>query len=146
MDEPTNGLDPNGIIEIREVLKTLNRERGITIVISSHLLAEIEKMVTHLGIISRGRMVFQGELDELKEKQQQISSVALSVNDVAKALKIVAASHPSASIRSGKIILPSASSELIAVINRQLVLGGVDVWEIDVARDDLEAIFINLVQ
>ena len=146
LDEPTNGLDPNGIIEIREVLKTLNRERGVTIVISSHLLAEIEKLVTHLGIISRGRMVFQGELDELKQKQQQISSVALSVDDVAKALKIVATSHPSASIRSGKIVLPAASREAIAAINRQLVLGGVDVCEIDVARDDLEAIFMNLVQ
>ena len=146
LDEPTNGLDPNGIIEIREVLKTLNREQGVTIIISSHLLSEIEKLVTHLGIITRGRMVFQGELDELKRKQQQISSVALSVNDVAKALKIVAANHPSACVRSGKIVLPAASSEVIAMINRQLVLGGVDVSEIDVVRNDLEAIFMNLVQ
>jgi ABC-type multidrug transport system ATPase subunit len=146
LDEPTNGLDPNGIIEIREVLQTLNRQRGTTIIISSHLLAEIDKLVTHLGIISRGRLVFQGELEELKHKQQQISSVALSVSDIAKAWKMVEAIHPLASIRNGKIVLPATSSEAIASLNRQLVLDGVDVCEIDVVRNDLEAIFMNLVR
>jgi hypothetical protein len=70
----------------------------------------------------------------------------LSVTDVARALKIVSAHHPAASIRGGKIVLPAASSEVIAAINRQLVLDGVDVCEIDVVRNDLEAIFMNLVQ
>ena len=146
LDEPTNGLDPNGIIEIREVLKALNREMGVTIVISSHLLSEIERLVTHLGIISRGRMVFQGELEELKRKEQQISSVALSVSDVALALKIVSATQPSARIDGGKIVLSAASPDFIATLNRQLVMNGVDVCEIDVVRNDLEAIFMNLVQ
>lgn len=62
LDEPTNGLDPSGIIETRELLKKLNAEQNITIVISSHLLAEIEKLVTHVGIINRGKMLFQGPL------------------------------------------------------------------------------------
>jgi lantibiotic transport system ATP-binding protein len=127
-------------------LQTLNRQRGTTIIISSHLLGEIDKLVTHLGIISRGRLVFQGELEELKHKQQQISSVALSVSDLATAWKMVEATHPLASIRSGKIVLPATSSEAIASLNRQLVLAGVDVCEIDVVRDDLEAIFMNLVR
>jgi ABC-type multidrug transport system ATPase subunit len=62
LDEPTNGLDPHGILEIRDLLITLNREHGTTIVVSSHLLSEVERLVTHAGIISRGEMKFQGPL------------------------------------------------------------------------------------
>jgi len=66
LDEPTNGLDPGGMIEIRELLQQLNREQGVTILLSSHLLSEMEKLVTHTGIIHRGRLLFQGSLDELR--------------------------------------------------------------------------------
>ncbi|MBN9385281.1 MAG: ATP-binding cassette domain-containing protein [Chitinophagaceae bacterium] len=65
LDEPTNGLDPHGIIDIRELLKTLNREEGITILVSSHLLSEVEKLATHMGIIHHGSMVYQGTLHGL---------------------------------------------------------------------------------
>ena len=64
LDEPTNGLDPEGIIEMRELLKTLNK-RGVTILLSSHLLGEMEKLITHTGIIHQGQLLFQGTLDEL---------------------------------------------------------------------------------
>src|SRR6187549_640680 len=60
LDEPANGLDPAGIIELRELIKTLNKTHGMTILISSHLLAEVEKIVTHIGIIFKGKMLFQG--------------------------------------------------------------------------------------
>lgn len=69
LDEPTNGLDPNGMIEMRELLRTLNREEKMTILISSHLLSEIAKLVTHVGIINKGRLVFQDTLDELLKKK-----------------------------------------------------------------------------
>jgi ABC-2 type transport system ATP-binding protein len=66
LDEPTNGLDPSGIIAMRELLRSLNKQQGITIVISSHLLSEISRLVTHAGVISKGSLVFQGTIAELK--------------------------------------------------------------------------------
>lgn len=67
LDEPTNGLDPIGIKEIRELLQNLNREYGTTIFLSSHILNEVEKLVTHIGIINKGKLAFQGTLAELYE-------------------------------------------------------------------------------
>jgi lantibiotic transport system ATP-binding protein len=68
LDEPANGLDPHGIIEIRRLLQGLN-SRGTSILVSSHLLAEVEKLVTHLGIIDRGRIVFEGTPAELAARR-----------------------------------------------------------------------------
>jgi len=65
LDEPTNGLDPEGIIEMRELFRTLNSQ-GVTILLSSHLLAEMEKLITHAGIIHKGQLLFQGTLEELR--------------------------------------------------------------------------------
>src|SRR5688572_4393934 len=65
LDEPTNGLDPHGILEVRDLLTRLNRDHGMTILVSSHILSEIEKLVTHVGIIHRGVLMFQGTLSEI---------------------------------------------------------------------------------
>lgn len=69
LDEPTNGLDPAGIREIRTLLVGLSRSHGKTIFISSHLLAEMEKMVTHVAIINAGHLLFQGSIDQLRADQ-----------------------------------------------------------------------------
>lgn len=66
LDEPVNGLDPTGMIEIRELLVRINKEKGTTIFISSHLLGEIEKMCTHVGIIAKGEIKFEGSMSELR--------------------------------------------------------------------------------
>lgn len=72
LDEPTNGLDPSGIIEIRELIKSLPKDYGITILISSHILSEIELMATHVGIINKGSLLFQGSMNDLREKQKVV--------------------------------------------------------------------------
>ncbi|MBA3961723.1 MAG: ABC transporter ATP-binding protein [Chthoniobacterales bacterium] len=145
LDEPTNGLDPHGMIEIRELLATLNRERGVTIVVSSHLLAEIEKLATHLGIIHRGEVVFQGTMDDLREQRQQVAAVCFSTINDEKALGIISRHIPGARRENGKIVVPPISDEQIARVNQALVEGRVDVHQIAVRRNDLETVFMNLV-
>jgi lantibiotic transport system ATP-binding protein len=145
LDEPTNGLDPNGIIEIRELLQRLNHDNGITIVISSHLLSEIERLVSHIGIINKGTLMFQGTLGDLKEKQQQSVSVVFETGDPAMTREVIERNMLSGDFRDGRCILPAISRETVAEINRQLVVSGVDVFEVNVVKNDLERIFMDMI-
>jgi ABC-type multidrug transport system ATPase subunit len=145
LDEPTNGLDPNGIIEMRELLKTLNREQGTTILVSSHLLAEIEKLVTHLGIIHQGELIFQGTLDALKHKQQQTLHVVLETGDPAAAMRLLLDAGLEALFTDGCIRLPAMTKTEIAAMNRTLVSAGIEVYAIRPVQNDLESIFIDLI-
>jgi ABC-2 type transport system ATP-binding protein len=145
LDEPTNGLDPNGIVEMRQLLARLNGESNVTIIVSSHLLAEIERLVTHVGIINRGRMVFQGTMSELKAKQEQILSVCIDTDDNDRALPLVAQLRPEARISDGKIALPPMSNAELGRINGHLVANGFSVHELRLVRNDLETIFMELV-
>lgn len=146
LDEPTNGLDPNGILEIRELLQNLNVNHGITILISSHLLSEIEKLVTHVGIINRGVILFQGTLAELMKKRQQNSYTVFETNDEAKALQIIGDSGISWRIEAGKIALPILEKEKIAELNRKLVQSGIEVYKIGKIENDLEKIFFDVIK
>lgn len=83
LDEPVNGLDPQGIIEVRQLLKKLNKEKGITIFISSHLLSEIEKTCTHVAIINQGKLLFEGSLADLGNKNKNIT-VDIILDEVEK--------------------------------------------------------------
>lgn len=145
LDEPTNGLDPNGMIEIRELLTKLNQQSGITVIISSHLLAEIEKLVTHVGVINHGRMLFQGTLEALKSKQQEAISVVLETSDLEKTIQIIADHSLKATMEEGKLHMPFVSKNMIAVITQQLVSSNIDVYEISIVKNDLETIFMNLI-
>ena len=145
LDEPTNGLDPNGIIEMRELLKQLNKEHGITIVISSHLLPEIEKLVTHIGIINKGAMMFQGTLPELLNKQQQTSFISIDTNDAEKTMQIINSNNINAHVEQGKIQMPLTSKKNIAAITKQLIESSIEVYEITTVKNDLEVIFMDLI-
>jgi lantibiotic transport system ATP-binding protein len=79
LDEPTNGLDPEGIIEMRELLKELNK-RGVTILISSHLLGEMQKLITHTGIIHKGQLLYQGTLTELQQTHNNVDLETIFIN------------------------------------------------------------------
>lgn len=144
LDEPTNGLDPSGIVEIRELLKNLNLHQGITIMISSHLLSEIEKLVTDVGIINKGKMMFEGSLEELMQRQRQSSYIAIETNKPAEAYSIIQQMQANAELMSNGIQLPAIEQAGIAAINRALVQGGIEVYGIVAIKNDLETIFMNL--
>lgn len=144
LDEPTNGLDPNGIIEMRELLRTLNHQHGITILVSSHLLAEIEKLVTNIGVINKGKLMFQGPLVELMNLQH--ARVVMETTNNHRALQILQQAGIQAQQKENCLELPALSSEQLAAINRTLVLEAVDVYRITPLQNDLESIFMEMVR
>jgi len=142
LDEPTNGLDPNGIIETRELIKKLNKENGVTIIVSSHILAEVERMATHVGIIHKGRLLFQGTLNELQSMKDQQSFIQLDTSDNAATLKLLA-EHGTERM-NGYVVLPFKEKSVTAAINRRLVEQNIDVYLLQPRQNDLEQLFIDI--
>ncbi|RLJ33533.1 ABC-2 type transport system ATP-binding protein [Chryseobacterium sp. 7] len=129
LDEPVNGLDPNGMMEIRELLIKLNREEGVTIFISSHLLQEIEKMITHLAIISHGEIKFTGSIKELNELYRY-SHIKIGLNDAQKHISEIPENYSPKLIDENTIEVTSRSKEDIIDLVRKLVLNHAEIFEI----------------
>jgi ABC-type multidrug transport system ATPase subunit len=145
LDEPTNGLDPNGIIELRELLAKLSTVQKKTIVISSHLLPEVEKIATYVGIINKGKMLFQGTLQDLQLKQSHTSITTIHTNSVTRASEIVRYYNIPYSATGEHINIATSDREILASINQQLVSNDIKVYQIETGKNNLESIFINLV-
>lgn len=146
LDEPTNGLDPSGIIEIRELLKKLNEEQKVTIVISSHLLTEIEKIVSHIGIINKGSLLFQGTLSELKQKQTLSSVIHFETNNTNKTADIILSNGLAPTLVNGYISISVVEKEIIAGLVKQIVNNGIEIYQVNIIKKDLESIFIDLIK
>lgn len=143
LDEPTNGLDPNGIIEMRELIKRLNKEHGTTVIISSHILIEVEKMATHVGIIHKGRLLFQGPMQELQQMKTKQSLLEIETNDNIRAMGLLAARY-SVEQKDQLLVLPYTDKQQTAQINQLLVKEGLDVYAIHPRQSDLEQLFIDI--
>ena len=144
LDEPTNGLDPNGIIEMRELLLKINKERNTTILISSHILSEIEKLVSHLGIIHQGKMLFEGTLNTLLAEQQTSQFLTLHTSDDEKVVKLLIR-HFQLFMKDGKINIPIKVQTEVSEIIEILVKNQIKILNINTQNSDLENIFMNLV-
>jgi ABC-2 type transport system ATP-binding protein len=144
LDEPTNGLDPNGIIEIRNLLRKLVYEMGKTVFISSHMLSEVEKMVSHLGIINHGKLVFQGSLEELHQISKKQICIQSSMPIEAKELLLNMGY--SAELVNDILYLPFQSKEQVAKINQILVSNNHSVYSLSQSQDDLENLFLTITQ
>ena len=142
LDEPSNGLDPAGIIELRELIKKLNKTYGMTILISSHLLGEVEKMVTHVGIIFKGKMLFQGSLSALHLFQQKGSRLFLKTSDDATAYGLLQEHRPERAEEC--LSIPFRDIAQVAAINRTLTTHNLDVYLLHPKENDLEQLFIDL--
>ena len=150
LDEPTNGLDPNGIVDMRRLLKQLNQDHGTTILVSSHLLFEVERLATHVGIVHHGRLHFQGTLDELRRRSSERTQAWVSTSNDEAALKLIRQLQPlplpeAVRIDDGRIRLASWTRGELAVLNRRLVSEGFDVYELGSQAGTLETIFMEMV-
>lgn len=144
LDEPANGLDPAGIIEMREMLKRLNREHGKTIFVSSHLLNEVERTCTHVGIIHKGLIKFQGTMSDLQSSAGHGKQVTIKVDDTSKWKNYVMEKYPlAATTVSNEFILPVENSDDVSNINRELVMHGVPVKSVR-TNEGLEEWFIQM--
>jgi len=143
LDEPTNGLDPAGIHEMRDLIRRLPVELGVTVFLSSHLLGEVEQIASHIGIINEGRLLFQGRLSELQGRQQM--QLTVGVKQLDQAVDCLIAGGWSVQ-RSGDGMLnvsASASDDAIR-INNLLVSHRFDVFHLALAQASLEDIFLTL--
>jgi lantibiotic transport system ATP-binding protein len=144
LDEPMNGLDPSGIIEIREFLLRINRESGTSVFISSHILGEIEKMASHIGIIDRGVLKFQGPYREIARKFAS-KNVHLITGNNALAFKSLTEAGISVEFVKNELYFHASSEADVASVIRKLAGEGIDIFEVTPATNDLEDIFIDII-
>jgi ABC-2 type transport system ATP-binding protein len=143
LDEPTNGLDPDGIADMRRFLGELPARAGATVLLSSHLLGEIEQTATHVGIIHQGRLVLEGELARLKA--EMAPEIAVETDDPARAAELAAA-RGFAVARSTDGIVASLkpgddARAAAAALNRALVEAEITVFAIGPRTRTLEGIY-----
>jgi lantibiotic transport system ATP-binding protein len=142
LDEPTNGLDPSGIIEIRNLIKRLPKEYGMTILISSHLLSEIDQIATTVGIVSKGKMIFQDSIETMRLYSKQ--KLVLKVNDSEKAWRSLIAKGIKAELEEGIISLFEQSDKGVAMAVRSLVQDGYSIYRVEEEKRSLEDTFLQM--
>lgn len=142
LDEPINGLDPQGIIEIRELILKLNRERGITVLISSHILDELSKLATHYGFIDKGRLVKEISAEQLEKECRKCARA--TVSDTKKLAVVLDAEGREYSVideRTADIYGEISITRLTELLKNS----GCELFSINEHDESLEAYFINLV-
>lgn len=143
LDEPTNGLDPAGIHEMRDLLRRLPAEFGVTVFLSSHLLSEVEQTASHIGIIHEGRLLFQGTLSELRDEHR--AQLTLGVNQTEEAVGCLTADGWGVRLRADGMLSVSATTAEEAVrVNNLLVGRRLEVFHLAPAQVSLEDIFLTL--
>ncbi len=143
LDEPTNGLDPGGIQEIRELICSLPEQYGITVLVSSHLLSEIDQMATHVGIIDKGQLIFQDSLASLHEHSR--SRLLLSTDNDAKAAQMLEYFRIPFELQEGKLYLRIHDDAQVIQAVSSLVNSGVGILRLSEQQMSLEDIFLRLI-
>lgn len=143
LDEPTNGLDPAGIQEMRELIKELPQRFGMTVLVSSHLLSEIDQMADHVGIIREGELVFQDSLAALHSRSKH--HLALRTTDNARVQRLLQARHLHVSDEGeGYLMLPLLNDDTTAALVQVLAESGVGLLRLEERQKSLEDIFLEL--
>ncbi len=143
LDEPTNGLDPNGIIEIRNLMIELTTKHNKTILVSSHLLSEIERTATHVGIINKGQLLFQGTIQELQLLNKPLLEIELD-NAGEAATLLMEKGYEIVAKTDAKISIPFVSRQESGTINTLLIQNNFTVSSLSQQRKDLENLFLDI--
>jgi ABC-2 type transport system ATP-binding protein len=143
LDEPINGLDPSGIKEIRHLIINLNQEKNVTIMISSHILGELEKIATHYGVLKEGELIEQFSSEEIKSRIK--SCIKVRVNDASRALEVIVQNLniQDYKLEEKEIIIYDESADS-RTINSELVKNDIVVESIAAENGDYEDYFIKL--
>ncbi|ERI09692.1 ABC transporter ATP-binding protein [Aneurinibacillus aneurinilyticus] len=141
LDEPTNGLDPAGIHEIRDLIVTLPEQMNMTVLVSSHILQEVERIADRVGIINHGKLLFQGELAELQSRSQ--AKIYVEADRPDEAARLLFNTGYRIEKREGALYIDADKSRA-AEINKSLILNGYDVSHISEERKSLEDIFLEM--
>lgn len=141
LDEPTNGLDPAGIHEIRELIIRLAKEKGLTVFISSHILSEIEHIADRVGIINRGRLVYEGKIEKIKSNAWlEIEGDFFSDTKLKEVLEGTGVTDISDKILKFKNMDNEETSKIIW----QLVIAGYPIYRVERKKESLEDIFLSM--
>lgn len=143
LDEPTNGLDPAGIQEMRELICSLPKQYGMTVLVSSHLLSEIDQMATHVGIINQGELIFQDTLSALHRHSR--SRLILKTDNDTSALQILLSFGLSAFFEEKNLCLKATDNDTVIKAVRLLVQSGIGILRLSEQQMSLEDIFLQLI-
>lgn len=143
LDEPMNGLDPDGIRDMRNIIRSLPARTGATVFLSSHLLSEVQQTVTHIGLMQEGRLVLQGEIGEALGRVTPEAFVR--TNDDAAAARVLTA-HRYTPVRdsTGLRVMVANGDADTAHINRRLIDAGLDVVELALRQTTLETLYMQM--
>ena len=142
LDEPANGLDPQGIVEIRELILKLNRERQITVLLSSHILDELSRLATHYGFIDKGRMVKEISAEELEAACRKCTRVEVTdTKALSRVLETMGMEYEIRSEREANIFAKVNVTKLVFALRAE----GCDLLDITKREESLESYYINLV-
>ena len=141
LDEPTNGLDPAGIVAMRELIRELPKRMPLTVLLSSHMLGEVEQIASHVGVIRDGHLLFQGEIGALH--QRFAPELRIDCDEHARAKAVLSSMGLDARDGDGALHVP-LDAQPASAINRRLVDAGIDVHALHPVRADLTRMFFEL--
>jgi ABC-2 type transport system ATP-binding protein len=145
LDEPANGLDPEGIQDLRHLLKRLAAERGMTVFVSSHILAELEQTVSQIAVITGGHLRYQGTIDALKAGHRR--RLLVTVDDTTRGLAAIERLGKRAEVAgSDTLVVDTQDRDACAAVTATLVGAGIKVYQSVLDEPNLEAIFLDLVR
>ena len=140
LDEPTNGLDPAGVAEIRQLIVALARQEGVTVIVSSHILSEIEQMADSVGIICAGRLRYQGPLSGLRDE----GVIEFTAADPAGVSALLRAHQIGHRVTGGVIRTPMLPDPLVGDLVTRIVQAGQTLFRVQTVRKSLEQAFLEL--